>query len=79
MFVLTETVMLPVGTPLGIPGLTPAAPTVGRGALGSTVQPVAVTAGQAGGVVVKVAAYSAEGTPEGVIDAHTAMRLSKSG
>jgi hypothetical protein len=79
MFVLTETVMLPVGTPLGIPGVTPAAPMVGKGAFPSTFQPVGVTAGQAGAVVLKVAAYWEEGTPVGVMVAHLAIKLLKSG
>jgi len=42
------TVMLPVGTPLGIPAETPAAPIVGRAALGSAVHPPAVEPGQVG-------------------------------
>jgi hypothetical protein len=79
MFVLTETVMLPVGTPLGIPGVTPAAPTVGRGEFPSTFQPVGVTAGQEGGVVLILATYCEEDTPVGWIVAHLAIRLSKSG
>jgi hypothetical protein len=48
--------MLPVGTPLGIPAETPAAPIVGNGALGSMVHPPAVEDGQAGGDVVTVTA-----------------------
>lgn len=72
-------VMLPFGTPLGIPEETPSAPMVGKGALGSTVHPPAVELGQAGGVVVNVAAYSADFTPVGVNVFHCCERLLKSG
>jgi len=40
----------------GVTAETPAAPMVGNGALGSTVHPPAVEDGQAGGVIVAVAA-----------------------
>jgi len=40
-----------------MPAVTPAAPTVGSGALGSTVQPPEVNAGHDGATVVTVAAY----------------------
>lgn len=58
---IPETVMLPLGIVLGNPGVIPetaAAPIVGRGALGSTVQALvpAVDAGHAGAVVWTVAA-----------------------
>ena len=70
--------MLPVGAPDGIPGLTPAAPRVGRAALGSTVHPPDA-AGQLGVERFILAVYCAETTPVGVADAHAACRLLKSG
>lgn len=47
---------LPRGIPVGIPDVTPVSPTVGRAALGSTVQPPEVNEGQGGAVVFTVAA-----------------------
>ena len=70
--------MLPVGAPDGIPGLTPAAPSVGRAALGSTVHPPEA-AGQLGAERFMLAVYWAEATPVGVTEAHCACKLLKSG
>jgi hypothetical protein len=72
-------VMLPIGTPLGIPGDTPAAPIVGKAALGSTVHPPAVELGHVGTEEVYVEAYAADMTPVGVKVAHCAARFVKSG
>ena len=63
------TVMLPVGTSVGIPDETASTPIVGRDALGSTVHPPDAV-GQAGAVVITVAAYWAELTPVGFSVAH---------
>ena len=63
-------VMLPDGTPDGIPELTPDAPTVGSAARGSTDHPPAVDAGHDGIEAVEVAAYCEEGTPVGLTAAH---------
>ena len=57
MLVLTMAVMLPVGTPPGIPEVTPSAPRVGRGDVGSMDHPVAVDAGHDPDVIFKEAAY----------------------
>lgn len=78
---LLEIVMLPGGMLLGNPGVIPdtaAAPRVGNGALGSTVQDPEET-GQEGGEVETVLTYAAESTPVGVSVAHCLCRLLKSG
>ena len=72
-------VMLPTGMPEGMPGETPAWPSVGNGALGSTFHPVGVCVGQEGTVTVIEAAYADEATPDGERVAHCAWRFEKSG
>lgn len=73
-----DTVMLPVGTSVGIPGVTPCAPRVGRAELGSTSQPP-LAAGQLGVERFMLATYAEEGVPVGVMVAHWACKLLKSG
>jgi hypothetical protein len=74
-----DTVMLPAGTPSGMPGLKLVAPSVGSSALASTAHPPTVYAGQGGALVDTVAAYAEDSTPEGAIVDHTRCRLEKSG
>lgn len=61
--------MLPDGTSVGIPGLAPDAPTVGRAALGLTVQPP-LDGGQVGVDRLMSDTYAEDDVPDGVIVAH---------
>ena len=58
--------------------LDPVWPRVGNEALASTVQPLAVVAGQAGRVL-ELSVYAERGVPVGVRVAHWLLRLLKSG
>ena len=73
---LVPDVMLPLGTPVGMPELTPTAPTVGNATLGFKVQafdPLKVADGQAGGVIADAEAeYADNATPLGDKVAHCA-------